>query len=121
MSDPPPPYIVSLDEEIKAVQIMHHAVQVTPHSYSLLHIQCDFLRGKGEAEWALKLANEGVNCAPTEFSTWAKLTECHIETGRWEEVSTATCGVSSMQIRPDTTCLSAGTLHAQLLSNVHVQ
>lgn len=75
------------DEEIKAVQTMHHALQVTPHSYSLLHVQCDFLRSKGKADWALKLANESVNCAPTEFTTWAKLTECHIETSHWEEVS----------------------------------
>lgn len=78
---------IGMNEEIKAVQIMHHALKETPHSYSLLHIQCDFLRGKGKLEWASKLANESVNCAPTEFCTWAKLTECYVEREKWEEVS----------------------------------
>lgn len=77
---------LGMHEETKAVQIMHHAIRETPHSYSLLHVQCDFLRGKGKTEWAARLANESVNCAPTEFSTWAKLTECYIELEKWEEV-----------------------------------
>jgi tetratricopeptide (TPR) repeat protein len=76
---------LGLNEEIKAVQIMHNAIKETPHSYSLLHVQCDFLRTKGKYEWAAKLAQEGVNCAPTEFSTWAKLTECYVELERWQE------------------------------------
>lgn len=76
---------IGMNEEVKAVQTMHHAIKETPHSYSLLHIQCDFLRNKEKPEWAVKLAQESVNCAPTEFSTWAKLTECYIELERWEE------------------------------------
>ncbi|UZJ57147.1 hypothetical protein CBS101457_006467 [Exobasidium rhododendri] len=76
---------LGMNEEIKAVQIMHHAIKETPHSYSLLHVQCDFLRSKGKMEWATKLAEGSVNCAPTEFSTWAKLTECYIEMESWEE------------------------------------
>lgn len=77
---------LGMNEETKAVQIMHHAIKETPHSYSLLHVQCDFLRAKGKIEWATRLANESVNCAPTEFSTWAKLTECYIEMEKWDEV-----------------------------------
>lgn len=73
---------------MKAVQIMYHAIKNTPHSYSLLHVQSDLLRTKGRPDWAIKLASESVNCAPTEFSTWAKLTECHIELENWEEVRT---------------------------------
>lgn len=75
---------LGMNEELKAVQIMHAAVQATPHSYALLHVQADFLRSKGRAEWALKLAKQAVNCAPSEFVTWAKLTECYIEVGDWE-------------------------------------
>ncbi len=30
----------------------------TPQSYTLLHVQCDFLRSKGKFEWALKLARQ---------------------------------------------------------------
>lgn len=66
------------------MQIMHRAIQETPQSYALLHIQADFLRTKGKTEWALKLAKQAVNCAPSEFVTWAKLTECYIELGEWE-------------------------------------
>lgn len=63
---------------------MHNAIKVTPQSYSLLHVQTDFLRSKGKLEWAQKLAKEAVNCAPSEFSTWAKLTECFIDKDQWE-------------------------------------
>lgn len=63
---------------------MHTALRETPQSYALLHIQCDFLKSKGKTEWALALAKQAVNCAPSEFCTWAKLTECYIELGEWE-------------------------------------
>lgn len=74
------------DEEVKAVQIMSAAMQRTPHSYTLLHVQSDFLRSKGQAAWALKLAREAVNCAPSEFMTWEKLTELYIDTKDYESV-----------------------------------
>jgi Chs5-Arf1p-binding protein BUD7/BCH1 len=35
---------------------------------------------------ALKLAKQAVNCAPSEFATWAKLTEVYIELGEFESV-----------------------------------
>lgn len=35
-----------LDEEVKAVQALHRAMHNYPQSYSLLHVQCDFLRSK---------------------------------------------------------------------------
>jgi len=76
---------LSLDEELKAVQIMHSAIQTSPASYSLLHVQADLLRSKGKTDWALKLAKQAVNSAPSEFVTWAKLTECYVERGEWEE------------------------------------
>ncbi|CAO1613127.1 unnamed protein product [Parajaminaea phylloscopi] len=75
---------LGMNEELKAVQIMHSAIKVTPHSYAVLHVQVDFLRAKGKSDWALKLAKQAVNCAPSEFVTWAKLTECYIEVGDWE-------------------------------------
>ena len=72
------------DEEVKAVQVMSVALREHPQSYTLLHVQCDFLRGKGKHQWALKLARQAVNCAPSEFVTWAKLTEVYIELGMFE-------------------------------------
>ncbi len=53
-------------------------------SYALLHAQVDFLRAKGKFEWAAKVAKQAVNCAPSEFVTWAKLTECYIDLEQWE-------------------------------------
>ncbi len=60
----------------------------TPQSYTLLHVQCDFLRNKGNFEWALKLARQAVNCAPSEFVTWEKLTEIYIDLTMYDSVST---------------------------------
>ena len=42
-------------------------------------------RGQGKTEWAYKIAKQAVNCAPSEFVTWAKLTEVNIELQRYNE------------------------------------
>ena len=63
---------------------MASAIRENPQSYTLLHAQCDFLRSKGKLEWAAELAQQAVNCAPSEFVTWAKLTEVYIELGQYE-------------------------------------
>ncbi|KAG2152673.1 Chs5p-Arf1p-binding proteins-domain-containing protein [Suillus bovinus] len=75
---------IGMNEEVKAVQIMSAAMKHTPHSYTLLHVQSDFLRSKGRPDWALKLAKEAVNCAPSEFVTWEKLTELYIDIKDYE-------------------------------------
>ncbi|CAL1708705.1 unnamed protein product [Somion occarium] len=75
---------IGMNEEVKAVQIMAAAMKQTPQSYTLLHVQCDFLRSKGNFEWALKLARQAVNCAPSEFVTWEKLTDIYIDLGEYE-------------------------------------
>lgn len=66
------------------MQILSQAIRDYPQSFTLLHVQCDFLRSKEKYEWAAKLAQQAVNCAPSEFVTWAKLTECYIELGQYE-------------------------------------
>ncbi|POY75682.1 hypothetical protein BMF94_1305 [Rhodotorula taiwanensis] len=76
---------LGMNEEVKAVRVLQSAIQQHPQSYALLHVQCDFLRTKGKPEWALKLAKEAVNCAPSEFVTWAKLTEVNMELGRYTD------------------------------------
>ncbi|KAJ7669381.1 Chs5p-Arf1p-binding proteins-domain-containing protein [Mycena polygramma] len=77
---------LGMHEEVKALQIMSTALRNAPgpSSYTLLHAQCDFLRDKGRADWALKLARQAVNAAPSEFVTWEKLTEVYIELGMFE-------------------------------------
>lgn len=75
---------IGMNEEVKAVQILSAAMKQTPQSYTLLHVQCDFLRSKGKYEWALKLARQAVNCAPSEFVTWEKLTELYMDLKQYE-------------------------------------
>lgn len=79
--------IAIIDEEVKAIRVLHSALQSHPQSYSLLHVQCDFLRSKEKHDWALKLAKQAVNCAPSEFVTWAKLTEVNMELSKFSDVS----------------------------------
>ncbi|KAG8871488.1 hypothetical protein FRB98_000745 [Tulasnella sp. 332] len=75
---------IGMNEEVKGLQVIAHALRENPQSYTLLHVQCDFLRSKGQTEWAAKLARQAVNCAPSEFATWAKLTEVYIGLGMFE-------------------------------------
>ena len=87
-----------VDEEVKAVQIMAAAMRQTPQSYTLLHAQCDFLRSKGRLDWALKLALQAVNCAPSEFVTWEKLTDLYIDLGQFESVSSSCISCRSVRL-----------------------
>ncbi|KDR68343.1 hypothetical protein GALMADRAFT_256970 [Galerina marginata CBS 339.88] len=75
---------IGMNEEVKAVQIMAAAMKEMPQSYTLLHVQCDFLRSKGKHDWALKLARQAVNCAPSEFVTWEKLADIYIDLGQFD-------------------------------------
>ena len=75
---------IGMNEEVKAVQIMAQAMKATPQSYTLLHVQSDYLRSKGRHDWALQLARQAVNCAPSEFVTWEKLAEMYIDLKQYE-------------------------------------
>ncbi|KAF7323632.1 hypothetical protein MKEN_00583900 [Mycena kentingensis (nom. inval.)] len=77
---------LGMNEEVKALNIMSGALRngPGPASYTLLHAQCEFLREKGRSDWALKLARQAVNAAPSEFVTWEKLTEVYIELGMYD-------------------------------------
>jgi len=78
--------IPSTDEEVKAVQVMNNSLNDSNQSYTLLHVQCEFLRSKGKYEWALRLARQAVNSAPSEFMTWEMLTQVYIDLGEYENV-----------------------------------
>lgn len=70
----------------------------------------------------MKLAKQAVNCAPSEFVTWAKLTEVYIDMGMYESVSALE---QSMICWPpfaewlNLDCQS-GTLDTELVSDVYV-
>ena len=80
---------------MKGVQILANALRDNPQSYTVLHAQCDFLRTKGKYEWALKLARQAVNCAPSEFVTWEKLTTVYTELGQYDSVRDRPSGLIS--------------------------
>ena len=105
-----------LDAEVKAVQIMAQALKENPQSHTVLHVQCDFLRSKGQVEWATKLAKQAVNCAPSEFVTWAKLSELYIELGKYEYVSWIRFSVMMSNLT-----LSIGIVDSELVSHVYLQ
>ena len=72
------------DEEVKAVQLLHSAVQELPMDYSLLDCQADFCNKKGRSDLALDIAKRGVIAAPSEFNTWARLAEVYVGQEQWE-------------------------------------
>ncbi|RUS32028.1 hypothetical protein BC938DRAFT_476455 [Jimgerdemannia flammicorona] len=82
---------IGQDEEIKAINVLYDALKATPMSYALLHTQVDFLRTKGKYDIALKLAKHAVNNTPSEFVTWAKLTEVYIDLADYESVRLHPC------------------------------
>ena len=75
---------ISADEEVKAVQLLHEAIQDLPMDYSLLDCQADFLNHKGRPDLALEIAKRSVVSAPSEFGTWARLAEVYISLEQWD-------------------------------------
>lgn len=72
------------DEEVKAVKTLYDSVKRQPTSYGLLLAQIDFLRRKSQHKMALQLAQTAVSLAPSEFCTWAKLTEVYMDLKDYE-------------------------------------
>ncbi|CEP16892.1 hypothetical protein [Parasitella parasitica] len=70
---------IGQNEEIKAVKVLYEDLKLSSMSFPLLHTQIDFLRSKEEYDLALKLAKYAVDTTPSEYLTWAKLTEVYID------------------------------------------
>ena len=75
---------ISADEEVRAVQLLHEAIQDLPMDYSLLDCQAEFLNNKGRPDLALEIAKRSVVSAPSEFGTWARLAEIYISLEQWD-------------------------------------
>ncbi|KAK2738385.1 hypothetical protein FQN57_007062 [Myotisia sp. PD_48] len=75
--------LVSADEEVQAVRLMHDALQDIPMDYALLDCQAAFCLSKGEPELALQCAKRGVTAAPSEFSSWIRLAEVYVNLEQW--------------------------------------
>jgi tetratricopeptide (TPR) repeat protein len=76
--------LISADEEVKAVRLLHDAVDELPMDYALLGTQAQFCHDKGKNEMALELAKRAVVSAPSEFGTWARLAEVYIALEQWD-------------------------------------
>ena len=76
--------LISADEEVQAVRLMHDALQDVPMDYALLDCQASFCESKGEGEIALEVAKRSVTAAPSEFSTWARLAEVYVSLEQWD-------------------------------------
>jgi tetratricopeptide (TPR) repeat protein len=76
--------LISGDEEVQAVRLLHDALQDVPMDYSLLDCQAGFCQIKGEGEMALECAKRGVTAAPSEFGTWSRLAEVYISLEKWD-------------------------------------
>lgn len=75
---------IEADEEVKAVQLLHEAVEELPMDYSLLDCQANFCNHKGRGDLALEIAKRGVISAPSEFGTWARLAEVYVAQEQWD-------------------------------------
>ncbi|MCJ1269779.1 hypothetical protein MMC22_009672 [Lobaria immixta] len=76
--------LISADEEVQAVKLLHEAIEQLPMDYSLLSCQSTFCQSKGRQDWALECAKRSVTAAPSEFGTWAKLAEIYVGLEQWD-------------------------------------
>ncbi|KAL8733239.1 MAG: hypothetical protein Q9166_002256 [cf. Caloplaca sp. 2 TL-2023] len=76
--------MISADEEVQAVKLLHDAIAKLPMDYSLLDCQATFCKDKGRLDWALECAKRSVTAAPSEFSTWARLAEVYVGLEQWD-------------------------------------
>lgn len=75
---------LAADEEVKAVRLLHEAVEELPMDYSILDCQAEFCNRKGRSDLALEIAKRGVVSAPSEFGTWARLAEIYVSMEQWD-------------------------------------
>lgn len=76
--------LISADEEVQAVKLLHDAIEDLPMDYALLDCQSSFCQSKGRLDWALECAKRSVTAAPSEFGTWAKLAEIYVGLEQWD-------------------------------------
>lgn len=106
-------YIINLDQEINGIQCLYDGLSKQPLSYGLLLVQVDFLISKKKLDMALQLAKLAVTYAPSEYNTWAKLSQVYIEMGDFNSVS-----FQSILNNPGNS--NIGSVIVKFLSNVYV-
>jgi len=85
---------LEMDEEVKAVDLMCSALVANPLSHGFLVLQANYLLKKKRPDLAVELAKAAVNSNPSEYGTWATLTESYIAVNDFENVSPCTRRIS---------------------------
>ncbi|KAK9449047.1 Chs5p-Arf1p-binding proteins-domain-containing protein [Limtongia smithiae] len=70
---------LDMDEEVKAVQLLHTSIGASPRDPNLLDLQTRFCVSKGRLDFALATAKRAVHAAPSEFGPWARLVKTYID------------------------------------------
>lgn len=87
------------NEEAQAVRVLHDAIKEAPMDYVMLDTQAEFLKNKAMSpthpelkeerlKWALGCADRSTIAAPSEFGTWARLSEIYLAMEDWENALT---------------------------------
>ncbi|KAK9471136.1 Chs5p-Arf1p-binding proteins-domain-containing protein [Dipodascopsis tothii] len=71
--------LLEMDEEVKAVALLHSSIKEASRDPNLLELQTQFCLSKGRLDFALETAKRAVNSAPSEFAPWARLVKVYIE------------------------------------------
>jgi Chs5-Arf1p-binding protein BUD7/BCH1 len=79
-------WLTRIDEEVKAVDLMCSSLSQNPLNYGFLVTQATFLLKKGRPDLAVELAKSAVNANPSEYATWAILTESYIAIDDFDNV-----------------------------------
>ena len=77
---------LEMDEEVKAVDLMCSTLVANPLNHGFLVLQANYLLKKRRPDLAVELAKAGVNANPSEYGTWATLTESYIAVNDFENV-----------------------------------
>lgn len=71
---------------MKAVDLMCSCLVDNPLNHGFLVLQAKYLLKKNRPDLALQLAKAAVNANPSEYATWAVLTESYIAVDDFENV-----------------------------------
>ncbi|KAI9791310.1 MAG: hypothetical protein M1816_004091 [Peltula sp. TS41687] len=75
--------LISADEEVRAVALLHETIQQLPMDHNLLDVQASFCLNKGRGDLALECAKRSVIAAPGEFGPWIQLAEIYVSLEEW--------------------------------------
>ncbi|QPG75701.1 hypothetical protein FOA43_003060 [Brettanomyces nanus] len=73
------------DQEVKAIKVMHDAVQLNTLDGEIMTMQAQFCLDKGRLDMALPIATKAVNSSPSYFKPWSVLVKVYVALGEYEQ------------------------------------